>query len=121
MAYRITNARTGEVVSDNATMASSPLRRMRGLLGRASLPGKEAIILRPGSSIHMLFMRFAIDVIYIDRNDRVVKVVRGLKPWRFSAARGAHSTIEMMTGATDGVSLEPGDQLRIEQDGASRN
>jgi uncharacterized protein len=111
MQYRITNARTGEVVAEHADLAQSPLKRMKGLLGKKGLALDEAIILRPASSIHTVFMRFAIDVIYVDRDNKVVKVVRDLVPYRFSAAKGAKTVIEMMTGATNATDLQPGDQL----------
>ena len=74
MQYRITNARTGQVVAGRAELAQSPLKRMKGLLGKKGLAPDEAIILRPASSIHTVFMRFAIDVIYVDRDNKVVKV-----------------------------------------------
>ena len=111
MRYQIVNSRTGEIVAEDALLAEQPLVRMKGLLGRASLPPGEAIILRPASSIHMMFMRFAIDVIYLDRNDMIVKLVPNLKPWRFSAARGAHTVIEMASDETHGIDLQPGDRL----------
>lgn len=114
MHQRIVNSRTGETVADNAVLANNPLTRMRGLLGRKSLPAGEAIILRPASSIHTVFMLFAIDVIYLDRDDTVVKIVPRLAPFRFSAASGARSVIEMAAGGLSGVDLKVGDRLRIE-------
>jgi uncharacterized membrane protein (UPF0127 family) len=114
MDYVITNARTGQMLVERAVLASSPWMRMRGLLGRASMPATEAIILRPASSIHTLFMRFALDVIYLDREDRVVKVVPNLVPYRFSAAKKAHTVLEMTSGATEGKDLQLGDHLLIE-------
>ena len=111
MRYTITSSRTGLVVAGDAVLASSPIARMKGLLGRSSLPRDEAIVLRPASSIHTLFMRFGLDVIYLDREDRVVKLVRDLAPFRFSAARGARSVIEMAAGATPNLDVEPGDRL----------
>ena len=114
MDYVITNARTGQLVAERAVLASNPWTRMKGLLGRASMPASEAIILRPAASIHTLFMRFALDIIYLDREDRVVKVVPNLVPYRFSAAKKAHTVLEMTSGATAGSDLQPGDQLLIE-------
>jgi len=113
MQYRIANSRTGQIVAEHAELAQSPLKRMKGLLGKKGLAPDEAIILRPASSIHTVFMRFAIDVIYIDRDNKVVKVVRDLVPYRFSAAKGAKTVIEMMTGATTTTDLQPGDQLTM--------
>ena len=108
---RIIIERTGSVLAERAQLATDALSRMRGLLGRRDLPAGEAIILRPSSSIHTLFMAFAIDVIYVDRNDQVVKTVAGLKPYRLSAARRAHTTIEMRAGSLVGQDIKPGDKL----------
>lgn len=68
-------------------LADSSWKRIRGLLGRAGLTVDEGIWFEPASSLRMLFMRFAIAVIYVDRDQRVVKLVRNLKPWRFSRVR----------------------------------
>ena len=113
MDYEITNTRTGQVIAARALMASAPWTRMKGLLGKKSLPADEAIILKPASSIHTLFMRFALDIIYLDREERIVKLVPNLVPYRFSSAKGAHSTIEMASGATNGLDLQVGDQLAL--------
>jgi hypothetical protein len=113
MRYEIRSERTGELVARDAYLADSPWSRMKGLLGKEGLEPGEAIILRPASSIHMLFMRFAIDVIYLNKQDEVVKLVRNLAPWRFSAARGAHSVIELAAGGLAGVALQPGDRLLL--------
>jgi uncharacterized protein len=115
MRCRIVNSRTGQVLADSALMADSPLLRMKGLLGRASLTVGEAIILQPASSIHTHFMRFTIDVIYLNRELEVVKVVRALKPFRFSAARRSHTVIELAENATDAMDLRAGDRLTISQ------
>jgi len=84
---------------------------MRGLLGRASLDADEGMLFRPAGSIHMLFMRFAIDAVFLDRDLVVVDVVRGLKPWRFAGRRGSKIVVELAEGAAAGV--QPGDQLYL--------
>jgi uncharacterized membrane protein (UPF0127 family) len=85
---------------------------MRGLLGRRSLAADEGLLIRPAGSIHMLFMRFAIDAVFCDRDLRVVAIRRGLRPWRFAAAKGAHVVVELAEGAAAGVDV--GDRLSIE-------
>ena len=60
----------GTVVCPRCTVAATPLRRMKGLLGRKDLPPGEGVLLRPASSIHMLFMRFPIDAVFLDRELR---------------------------------------------------
>ena len=69
------------------------------------------MLFRPTSSIHMLFMRFAIDVVFCDRELVVLSVRHGLKPWRFASQRGAKVTIELAEGAAEG--LAPGTRLLL--------
>jgi uncharacterized protein len=111
MRFELRNERTGDVVAQDAYRAGNPLSRMRGLLGRSSMPAGEAIILEPATSIHMFFMRFGIDVLFLDRSGAIVKVVQDLRPWRLASAKGARSVIEMAAGSTDGLNLQPGDRI----------
>jgi len=102
----------GTVVCARCAIADTPLSRLRGLLGRASLAADEGMLFRGTGSIHMFFMRFAIDAVFCDRDLVVVKIVRGLRPWRTSGARGAKVVIELAEGAAS--RLEPGDRLVLE-------
>jgi uncharacterized membrane protein (UPF0127 family) len=102
----------GTVVADRCHLAVSPLARMRGLLGRASLAHGEAMLFRPAGSIHMFFMRFTIDAVFCDRNLVVLDVVPSLRPWRMASRRGAKVVIELPEGAGSG--LAPGDSLSLE-------
>jgi hypothetical protein len=112
--FRIDNLTKQTELATAARLADGPWSRMVGLLGRKQLPDGEAMVLRPCSSIHMLFMRFAIDVVYLDKDATVLKVVPSLKPFRFSAARGgAHYTLELPVGTIDRSSTSPGDRLAI--------
>ena len=61
---------------------------MKGLLGRSGLEPGEGMLFRPAGSIHMFFMRFAIDAIFCDRDLVVIDVARGLRPWRMAARQG---------------------------------
>ena len=102
----------GAVVCARCAIASTPFARLKGLLGRSSLDPGEGMLFPHTGSIHMFFMRFAIDAVFCDRELRVVKVVRDLKPWRMAAARGAKVVIELPVGAAD--ALEPGDRLVLD-------
>jgi uncharacterized membrane protein (UPF0127 family) len=101
----------GTVVCARVSLALNPFTRMKGLLGRNSLAVDEGILLRPAGSIHMLFMRFAIDAIFLDRELVVVDVVRGLRPWKLAARRGAKQVIELAEGAAS--SVQAGDRLQL--------
>jgi uncharacterized membrane protein (UPF0127 family) len=103
----------GAVVCERCLVADRPLPRMKGLLGRSELPPGEGILLRPASSIHMWFMRFPIDAVFLDRDLRVVRVVPELRPWRIARARGAHSTLEIAAGEAERRGVSEGDTLRL--------
>jgi len=102
----------GTMVCERCAIADSPLTRMRGLLGRASLAPDEGMLFRPAGSIHMLFMRFAIDAVFCDRELRVLKVARDVQPWKVAAAKGAKVVIELASGAA--ATIEAGDRLVLD-------
>jgi uncharacterized membrane protein (UPF0127 family) len=103
----------GTIVCERCLLAETALTRMRGLLGRRELPSGEGILLKPASSIHMAFMRFAIDAVFLDRELRVVKVAADVKPWRAAAARGAKSVLEIPAGEAARRGLKVGDRLLV--------
>jgi len=112
--YRLRVAGSAVVLGTDVERADSSWVRMRGLLGRKSLTRGGGMRFEPASSLHMLFMRFAIDVIYVDREERVVKLVSDLRPWRFSAARGAHSAYELPAGVIATAEIKIGDELVLD-------
>ena len=101
----------GTVVCERCLLAETALTRMRGLLGRRELPSGEGILLKPASSVHMAFMRFAIDALFLDGEMRVVKVAEDLKPWRMAGARGAKSVVEIAAGEAARRGVTVGDRL----------
>ena len=101
----------GTIVCERCTVAETPLRRMKGLLGRSELPVEEGLLLRPGSSIHTFFMRFPIDAVFLDRDLVVRKVADNMRPWRLAFARGAHSVLEIAAGESRRRGLAPGQKL----------
>jgi uncharacterized membrane protein (UPF0127 family) len=101
-------------LSTRANVATSMWARFWGLMGKAPLPEGEALIIDPCSSVHTMFMRFAIDVVYLDREHKILKVAAAVKPYRTSAGRGARSVIEMPAGAAERAGLTVGDRVVIE-------
>jgi uncharacterized membrane protein (UPF0127 family) len=101
----------GTVVCERCLLAETPLARLRGLLGRSGLPSGEGLLLRPAGSIHTAFMRFAIDAVFLDATDRVVKVASALRPWRAAACRGAQAVLELPAGEARRRGLRPGVSL----------
>jgi uncharacterized protein len=103
-----------KVVCEHCVVAATPWRRFKGLLGRSSMHDGEGLWIQRSSSIHMFFMRFPIDVVFLDGNLQVRKVVRDLKPWRIAAARGAKSVVELPAGAAERLDVKPGDRLALD-------
>jgi uncharacterized protein len=103
----------GRVVCEQLLVAARPLRRMRGLLGRRSLPRGEGILLRPAASIHTFFMRFAIDAVFLDRELIVVGIEPELRPWRTAGRRGANSVVELAAGECARRDVAVGDRLAL--------
>lgn len=111
---RAVNETKGTVVAQEVRLARSVWSRFRGLMGRRSLPEGQGLLLEPCSSIHCMFMRFPIDVIFLDREGRVVKVATNVKPWRLAAAKGARSALELPAGVATRTHTTAGDRIIIE-------
>ncbi len=98
--------------------ADSFLSRGIGLLGRRGLSPGVGLLIRPCSSVHTFGMRFAIDVVYLDREGTVTKVAPRVRPWRFShGGRRAHSTVELAAGEASRLGLVPGARIDLESTG----
>jgi uncharacterized membrane protein (UPF0127 family) len=104
--------RDGDVLA-SLEVASGPIGRGRGLLGRDKLDG--ALLLMPAMSVHTLGMRFPIDVAYCDADLHVLAVVRNMRPWRMGAPRlKARAVLEAEAGMFERWSLRVGDELEIQ-------
>lgn len=103
-----------DVPSLRVEIADSFLRRFLGLMGRKDIGPSRALLLFPCSSVHMCFMRFAIDVVYLKRERdgggwQTVKVARGLRPWiGFSACLKADAVLEMKSGEAERLGIQAG-------------
>lgn len=95
-----------------AAVAETSEHRRRGLLGRASLPPGEALWILPCESVHTIGMRFPIDVLFLSRDKRVLKIRTHMRAWKVSACLRAHSVLELPAGTADFTGTRPGDQLR---------
>ncbi|HWE46591.1 MAG TPA: DUF192 domain-containing protein, partial [Caulobacteraceae bacterium] len=111
----IVNLTRGEIVCERTVIADRARTRMRGLLGRGSLPAGEGMLLQPAPSIHTAFMKFPIDVVFMDGTLRVLKIVERLRPWRAASKRHAWAVLELAAGELEGRHIEVGDQLGVVQ------
>jgi uncharacterized membrane protein (UPF0127 family) len=113
---RVRRKADGAVICDRCEIPETAFGRARGLLGRDGLePGAGMLIDRAGS-VHMLFMRFPIDVVFLDRDWQVVGVRHGLRPWRFAGARRAVAALELPAGAAAAAGIEERDVLALEDE-----
>jgi uncharacterized membrane protein (UPF0127 family) len=102
----------GELICDKIRLADDVLGRMQGLMFTKELNNYDGLLLRPGNSIHTFFMLINIDVIFLDKNYKVIKVIYDLKPWRMTRIYfNAFQVLEMKAGTLI-KNLEIGESLR---------
>lgn len=106
--------RGGKVIIPLVKRADGFWARAVGLMGRRDLPVGEGLWLDPCDAIHTCFMRFPLDVVYLDDQHRVVRVALTVRPWRMSVGgAGASSVIEVRAGWLDAGSLAPGAPVEL--------
>jgi len=112
---RIINKTKNTVIAEQAAMADTVLSRLKGLLGRDSINPGEALIITQCRSIHMFFMKFGIDVIFVDKRNRAVGTVKRIKPFLMSPYFWqAVSAIELPEGVIERTKTAVGDELEIQ-------
>ena len=100
----------GRLLCRQCVLADTPFARFKGLMGRRRLADDEGMLLATWS-IHTSFMRFPIDVVFLDRSLSVRRVDHALKPWRAAVEWSAHAVLELPAGTVDRAGVEPGEQL----------
>jgi uncharacterized protein len=103
----------GALVCERCSLANTPLRRLKGLLGRRSLPPGEGMLITPAPAVHTWFMRFPIDVVFLDRESRVVGVAAELKPWRWARGGRARAAMELAAGEAARRGVRTGQRLTV--------
>jgi uncharacterized protein len=96
-------------------VADTSAKRRTGLLKHKKLEAGQGLWIVPCESVHTFFMKFAIDLVYVDRQNRVRKVRHAVPPWRMSACLAAHSILELPAGTAAETGTERGDELKIEK------
>jgi uncharacterized membrane protein (UPF0127 family) len=104
----------GREVAGRVEEADNFVRRGLGLMFRRELPAGSGLAITPCNSIHMFFMRFPLDVAFVDREGTVVRVYHGIRPWRVSRiVRRAHTVYELPAGTLAAAGVEKGAVLRL--------
>ncbi|HJW21334.1 MAG TPA: DUF192 domain-containing protein [Candidatus Limnocylindrales bacterium] len=114
------NVTRGSSLAESVELATSFWARFMGLMGRRALPSGRGLWIAGGNGIHMFFMRFAIDAVFLSRRGseggrRVVGLRRALPPWvgLVPLVRGADGVLELPVGAIDASGTQLGDEVRI--------
>ncbi len=112
---RAVHERTGKVLAEDLDKATSLFALTAGLMFRRTLETGRGLWLSPCNGIHMMFMRFPIDAVFLDSHERVRKVYRDLPQWWGVVwlVWGAHSVLELPAGSTRDIELNRGDQVVI--------
>jgi len=114
---RIINSSRHTVIAEEARVADTFFARLKGLLGRTCLLEGEALVITHCQSIHMFFMNFPIDVVFVDRQNRVVGLVRGIKPFCLSPVfLMANYAIELAEGSIEKSNINIGDLIEKTED-----
>jgi len=110
---QVSNVTRGTVLATRLEVADSGPKRNKGLLGRAGLAAGEGLWIVPCESVHTFFMKFPIDLVYLDRKNRVRKVRDSVPAWRLSVCLSAHSILELPAGTIRATQTERGDTLEF--------
>ncbi len=107
------NVQKKTVVSDHCRFANNVAKRMVGLLNRKSLAPGEGLLLDRCYGVHTFFMRFPIDVLFLDKDYRVIRAVRALPPWRTCAVKQSMYVLELPAGQIEHSQTTAGDQIQL--------
>ena len=111
----IRNQTRGTVLGEAVELADTSEKRRTGLLKHERLQPGEGLWIVPCESVHTFFMKFPIDLVYVDKRHKVRKVRHSVAPWRMSACLSAHSVIELAAGTAEQSGTQAGDELAVEQ------
>ena len=109
---QVVDERTGRVVATAVRTADGAWGSFKGLMLQEALPAGHGLLFRPARGVHTHFMRFPIDLVFLDESNRVVKIREAMRPWRFDTTNAA-GVIELNAGAVRAADVRVGDVLRF--------
>lgn len=101
------------VLGENIKHANNAWLRLKGLMFVDKMQGMDGLLLEPGNSIHNCFVRFPIDVIFLNRKNIVVKIIKGFKPWRFTRIYFSATKVLELPDGTIPANVKEGDELEV--------
>jgi uncharacterized membrane protein (UPF0127 family) len=116
MGVKIRNVTKNSMLCERASVADSFLTRARGLMFRKTWEGFDGLLLSPCGSIHTFGMRMEIDVCFLDREEKILKALAFLRPWRSAhGGRGSYATLELPAGTLERTGTNTGDRLVVDR------
>ncbi len=112
---RVRNLSKDAVLADRADIADTGVKRRIGLLKHTGLNPGEGLWITPCEAVHTIGMKFAIDVLFLDKRRRVLKIRHAMPRWRMSGSLFAHSVLELPSGTAAATQTVAGDQLEFEK------
>ena len=113
---KITNISKNTIIGSNINIANTFYKRLIGLMFKKSINKDEGLLISPCNSIHMFFMKFSIDVIFIDKNDKILYVLEDFKPWRISKiVLGSKYVLELPPKTIKNTLTTIGDIIKIQK------
>lgn len=112
---RITNRRSGQLLTTHAGIANTSELRRRGLLKHTSLEPGDGLWIAPCEAVHCFGMKFAIDVIYLSKQKKILKMRPNMGKNRISFCLRAHSVLELPAGTIEQTGTQVGDELEFEK------
>jgi uncharacterized protein len=111
--WTLRHASGGQLVASKVIAAFDRATRNKGLLGHHAPEPRSAIILAPCSSVHTWFMKFSIDIVFVVRDGRVLRIRPRCRPWRLAFGLGAFAVIELPSGTAEASGIRVGDRLSL--------
>jgi uncharacterized membrane protein (UPF0127 family) len=112
---RVRNQTRDTVLADRADIANTAALRNKGLLKHTGLAPGEGLWIVPCSAVHTIGMKFPIDVMFLSKAKKVLKIRRAMKKWKMAVCFGARSVLELPAGRCDELQTRVGDQLEFEK------
>jgi len=92
-------------------LANNLWTRFKGLLGHGGLTDEQGMLITPCNAVHTMWMRFSIDVVFLDKDGHITRIYRHLKPWRMAGCKQSTHVLELGAGMAEQYALKPGQQL----------
>ncbi|QUH27003.1 DUF192 domain-containing protein [Serpentinicella alkaliphila] len=113
--YKILNSRNGEILASKVVLADTFWLRLKGLIGRDNIEDEEALILYPCSEIHCYGMKFNIDIIFLDKDKKVISCIDNIIPGSRARVKDAKYAIEFKAGLVKKKQVKKEDILVFEE------